>query len=88
MSFTKTFPYETGTIVKVPNEYGADEEIMLGSIACYNCVRDNDKDCTIVVSGLKEAWCGEYLQEDIAIATKEEIGTYCEKRGLEKEDIK
>ena len=86
MSFTKTFPYDTGTIVKVPDKDGITGETLIGSIACYGCVRLDD-DFTVVVSGLKEPWCGEYYYKDVIPATKEEIRVYCEKRGIEEEEI-
>lgn len=80
MGFTKTFPYNTGTFVIV-NEDGVDiskpKALLgrLGSIVCYQCV-DEDEELMVMVSGYKDAWCGEYLLKDIRLATDLEIETY------------
>lgn len=79
MGFTKTFPYDTGTVVKVHDRFNPDGGMLYGSIACYNCIRNNSDDFTIVVSGLKESWCGEYYHEDVELATEEEIKSYYDK---------
>lgn len=87
MAFTKTFPYNTGTFVIV-NEDGVDMSKpkallgRLGSIACYQCV-DEDEELMVMVSGYKDAWCGEYLLKEIRLATDSEIGTYKKLMGIE-----
>lgn len=83
MSFTKTFPYDTGTLVKVRDRYNPDSDTLYGSVACYNCIRSNTDDFTIVVSGLKEPWCGEYYHEDVKLATEEEVKAYYDKMKIE-----
>lgn len=54
--FTVTLPYDIGALVKIPDS-------LCGTIEGY-CVFDPDK-ITVVVSGYKEAWCGEYLLSEI-----------------------
>ena len=87
MAFTKTFPYNTGTFVVV-NEDGVDMSKpkallgRLGSIACYQCV-DEDEELMAMVSGYKDTWCGEYLLKEIRLATDSEIGTYKKLIGIE-----
>ena len=61
MSFTKTFPINTGTFVVV--QVGNTKR--LGTVACYQCVTEED-----------ESWCGEYLLSEVKIATNEEIKQY------------
>lgn len=86
MGFTKTFPYNTGTFVVV-NEDGVDMSKpkallgRLGSIACYQCV-DEDEELVVMVSGYKDAWCGEYLLKEIRLATDSEIATYKNLMGI------
>ena len=89
MAFTITFPYNTGTIVVINKEgidYSKPKALLgnLGTIACYNCVdeRDGDDDFLVVVSGYKDAWCGEYLLSDIRLATESEIDTYKQLMGI------
>ena len=87
MGFTKTFPYNTGTFVIV-NEEGIDmskpRDLLgrLGSIACYQCV-DEDDELLVMVSGYKDAWCGEYLLKDIRLATDSEVKVYKKLMGIE-----
>lgn len=87
MGFTKTFPYNTGTFVIV-NEEGIDMSKprallgRLGSIACYQCV-DEDDELLVMVSGYKDAWCGEYLLKDIRLATDSEVKVYKKLMGIE-----
>lgn len=89
MGFTITFPHNTGTFVIV-NEEGIDYDKPksllghLGTISCYNCVddRDDDEKFLVVVSGYKDAWCGEYLLSDIRLATDSEITTYKDLMGI------
>lgn len=81
MSFTKTFPYNTGTFVLVDlDTYDENDPKKLinrlGTIACYQCVTDNDDELIVMISGYKNAWCGEYLLRDIRLATDLEINTY------------
>lgn len=86
MSFTKTFPYNTGTFVLVDLDTYDEKDPKklinrLGTIACYQCV---DEDGFIVmVSGYKNAWCGEYLLNEIRLATEEEVNTYKDIMGIE-----
>lgn len=87
MSFTKTFPYNTGTFVVV-NEAGVDMSKpkallgRLGSITCYQCVNEKDDGFIVMVSGYKDAWCGEYLLSEIRLATDSEIITYKNLMGI------
>lgn len=83
MSFTVSFPYETGTFVKISNpEFERKKDNsrykdQIGTIACYNCVTGKEdgygEQYTVVVSGYKEAWCGEYLLHELTILTQDEI---------------
>lgn len=87
MGFTKTFPYNTGTFVVVDKDEvnSPDPNLLLGrlgAIACYNCVREHD-DLVVVVSGYKDAWCGEYLASNIRTATEHEIVQYKYLMGIE-----
>lgn len=80
MAFTKTFPYDTGTFVLVDLETYDDKDPKklinrLGTIACYQCV-DEDDELMVMVSGYKNAWCGEYLLNEIRLATDLEVSTY------------
>lgn len=88
MSFTKTFPYETGTIVKVKDKDGFADPDQLGTVSSYDCVRDKSDDFFIWVAGLKEPWCGGFTCDAIILATDEEIEAYCEKRDITEEDIR
>ena len=72
MSFTKTFPINTGTFVVV--QVGNTKR--LGTVACYQCVTEEDEEDVVMVSGYKESWCGEYLLSEVKIATNEEIKQY------------
>ena len=81
MGFTKTFPYNTGTFVVIKDDsvdWNNPKSLLgrLGSIACYQCVDESDEQLMIMVSGYKDSWCGEYLLNDIRLATEEEIVTY------------
>ena len=88
--FTRTFPYNTGTFVIVDEDENKvdinnPETLIgrLGSIACYNCVNENDNDSfLVVVSGYKSAWCGEYLLEETRLATDLEVETYKKVMGI------
>ena len=89
MGFTITFPYNTGTFVVVLEEgidYSNPKALLgrLGTIACYNCVDERDKDerFLVVVSGYKDAWCGEYLLSDIRLATDDEVKQYKDMMGI------
>lgn len=80
MGFTKTFPYNTGTFVVIKDDsvdWNKSKALLgrLGSIACYQCV-DEDDELMVMVSGYKDSWCGEYLLNDIRLATEKEIETY------------
>lgn len=61
MSFTKTFPINTGTFVVV--QVGNTKR--LGTVACYQCVTEEDEEYVVMVSGYKESWCGEYLLSEV-----------------------
>lgn len=64
--FTVNFPYDIGTKVKTPD--GA-----IGSISCYQAVDGteiDDDDYIVMVSGIKQTWCGEYLLSDLKIMDK------------------
>ena len=86
MGFTKTFPYNTGTFVIV-NEDNVDmtkpKALLgrLGSIACYQCV-DEDDELLVMVSGYRDSWCGEYLLKEIRLATDLEVETYKKLMGI------
>lgn len=82
--FTVEFPYDIGTFVQVNDDMRGqpphpkecwDDLGDIGTIACYNCVdaSRNDDKFVIVVSGYKQAWCGEYLLQEIRLLTEEEI---------------
>ena len=86
MAFTKTFPYDTGTFVVVhANDVDTNNPETLrgrlGSIACYQCV-DEDEELIVMVSGYKDAWCGEYLLGQIRLATDLEVETYKKIMGI------
>lgn len=51
MSFTKTFPINTGTFVIV--QVGNTKR--LGTVACYQCVTEEDEEDMVMVSGYKES---------------------------------
>ena len=81
MGFTKTFPYNTGTFVVIKDDnvdWNNPKSLLgrFGSIACYQCVDESDDQLMIMVSGYKDSWCGEYLLDDIRLATEDEIVTY------------
>lgn len=87
MSFTKTFPYNTGTFVLVDlDHYDSNDPKKLinrlGIVACYQCVTEKDEDFIVMVSGYKNAWCGEYLLSKTRLATEEEIKTYKDIMGI------
>lgn len=80
MAFTKTFPYNTGTFVLVDLDTYDDTDPKklinrLGTIACYQCVNEEDE-LMVMVSGYKNAWCGEYLLNEIRLATEKEVNVY------------
>lgn len=80
MSFTKTFPYDIGTFVLVEldtyeGKHPRQLINRLGTIACYQCVDEGDE-LIVMVSGYKNAWCGEYLLNEIRLATEDEVSTY------------
>lgn len=60
--FTVTFPVDTCTKVETPDG-------LIGEISCYQCVdgKENDDDYIVMVSGIKEPWCGEYLLSKLKI---------------------
>ena len=87
MSFTKTFPYDTGTFVLVDLDTYDDKDPKklinrIGTIACYQCVTEEDVGI-VMVSGYKNAWCGEYLLNEIRLATEEEVNIYRNIMGIE-----
>ena len=89
MGFIREFPYNTGTFVVVDlDNYDENNPrtllLRLGSIACYQCV-DEDDELVVMVSGYKECWCGEFLLNEIKIATEEEVNKYEELMGINKE---
>lgn len=80
MGFIREFPYNTGTFVLVDLEYYDKNDLKtlvnrLGVIACYQCVNEDDE-LVVMVSGYKNAWCKEFLLNEIRLATKEEVDTY------------
>ena len=90
MGFTVSFPINTGVFVVInPEEadYKKPETLKgcLGSIACYNCVdedQNNDDEFLVVVSGYKDAWCGEFLLSEIRVATEDEVLAYKKYMGI------
>lgn len=87
MSFTKTFPYDTGTFVLVDLDTYDDKDPKklinrLGTIACYQCVTEKEDVGIVMVSGYKNAWCGEYLLNEIRLATEEEVNVYRDIMGI------
>ena len=81
MSFTKTFPYDTGTFVLVDFDTYDDKDQKklinrIGTIACYQCVTEKEDVGIVMVSGYKNAWCREYLLNEIRLATEEEVNAY------------
>lgn len=88
MGFSKTFPYDTGTFVIVNKDdvdMSKPKSLLghLGSIACYQCV-DEDDELLVMVSGYKDAWCGEYLLDEIRLATDLEVDNYEKLMGIKK----
>ena len=82
--FTVEFPYDIGTFVQVNNSMRGespkpkecwDDLGDIGTISCYNCVTNSDKDdkFVVVVSGYKQAWCGEFLLREIRLLSEDEI---------------
>ena len=82
--FTQTFPYDIGTFVIVNDDergerpssesiVGNDDFRDIGTVACYQCVTDKEDDYVVMVSGYKQAWCGEYLLQEIRLLSPEEI---------------
>ena len=82
--FTQTFPYDIGTFVRVNDskrgERPSSESIVgnddlgdIGTISCYQCVNDKEDDYCVMISGYKQAWCGEYLLQEIRLLSQEEI---------------
>lgn len=83
MGFIREFPYNTGTFVVVDlDSYDENDPktllIRLGSIACYQCVDE----LVVMVAGYKDSWCGEYLLNEIKIATEEEVNKYKKLMGI------
>lgn len=85
--FTKTFPYNTGTFVVI--DYGKVDinrpETFygrFGTIVCYQYVDEENDRFAVVVSGYKDSWCGEYLLDEIRLATDEELDTYKQLIGI------
>lgn len=86
MAFTITFPVDIGTYVIV--DHGdidlSDPKNLhgrFGTLACYQCVM-NDDDYIVMVSGYKDAWCGEYPLSKVLIATDEQIEMYKKEMGI------
>lgn len=90
MSFTKTFPIDIGTFVIVDYkniDLTKPKALLgrLGTVSCYQCVdNDNDNEFIVMVSGYKDAWCGEYLLSEVLIATDEQVNTYKKERKIKK----
>lgn len=87
MSFTKTFPYDIGTFVLVELDTYDEKDPKklinrLGTISCYQCVTEKDE-FLAMVSGYKNAWCGEYLLSEIRLATEKEVSIYRDIMGIE-----
>lgn len=87
MSFTLTFPVDTGTfVITESEEVKEDKDLLgrLGSISCYQCVDEHsgDDDYIVMVSGYKDSWCGEYLLSELKIATDEQVEAYKNLRGI------
>lgn len=88
MGFTKTFPYDIGTFVLVDLDTYDDKDSKklinrLGTIVCYQCVTEEEDAFIVMVSGYKNAWCGEYLLSEIRLATEEEVNVYRDIMGIE-----
>lgn len=88
MGFTKTFPYNTGTFVVIKDDsvdWNNSESLLgrLGTIACYQCVSEKYDELLVMVSGYKDAWCGEYLLDHLRLATEKEIETYENLMGID-----
>ena len=86
MGFIREFPYNTGTFVVVDlDSYDENDSrtllTRLGSIACYQCVNEDDE-LMVMVSGYKDSWCGEYLLNELKVATEEEVDKYEELMGI------
>ena len=58
MSFTKTFPINTGTFVIV--QVGNTKR--LGTVVCYQCVTEEDEEDMVMVSGTIQCSCGEEFE--------------------------
>jgi hypothetical protein len=87
MAFTITFPYDTGTFVLVDlDTYDENDPKKLinrlGTISCYQCVDGKHDELMVMVSGYKDAWCGEYLLNEIRLATDLEVDTYKDIMGI------
>lgn len=87
MSFIKTFPYDIGTFVLVDLDTYDDKDPKklinrLGIIASYQGVTEEDR-FIVMVSGYRNAWCGEYLLSEIRLATEEEVNIYRDIMGIE-----
>lgn len=92
MGFTKTFPYDIGTFVLVDLDTYDDKDPKklinrLGTITCYQCATEEDA-FTIMVYGYKNAWCGEYLINEIRPATEKEVNVYRDIMNIEELKIK
>lgn len=87
MSFIKEFPIDIGTFVIINYEnvdLNKSRNLLgrLGTIACYQCVDDEDDDFIVIVSGYKDSWCGEYLLSEIMIANDKQIEGYKKEMGI------
>ena len=69
-------PYDYGTFVKVKNEKTGNFDC--GTIVAYMVSYDG---WCVWVSGYKEAWCGEFLPEDIELMSQSEIDKLKKKYG-------
>lgn len=87
MAFSKTFPYNTGTFVVIDHgkvDINRPETFYgrLGTISCYQYVDEENDGFVVMVSGYKDSWCGEYLLDQIRLATDEELNIYKQLMGI------
>lgn len=87
MSFTKTFPVDTGTFVIVDYEnidLTNPKELLgkVGTIAAYQCVTKKENIYLVMVSGYKDSWCGEYLLDKCLVASDEQVKLYEKEMGI------
>ena len=64
---------EAGRLTSLPFEWGQFVKLENGSIGTVNAYTVANDGVLAWVSGYKEAWCGEYLLEEIHPLTEEEI---------------